>query len=97
MHVSLVKVIECASKKLTSTEIQYGITEKSLYVLGIKKFEFELRDRRLRLEMNHKVLFKMSSTHLYNNRINGWIDFKQRLDTKIVYIEGKNGKGGLFE
>lgn len=66
-----------ASKKLTPTERRYGISEKEMYgvLWGIKKFEYELRGRRFKLETDRKALEEIRRKGVFkNNRINRWIE-----------------------
>lgn len=65
---------------------------------ALKKSEYELKGRRLRLKTNHKAPLEIRNNNLYNNYIiNRYIEARQELDFESVYIEGKNGNGGLFE
>lgn len=61
--------IQWASKKTTPIETRYGISEKDMYAVfcGIKKFEYELRGRKFRVETDHKVLIEMSQNSCFNN------------------------------
>ncbi|WUR04703.1 reverse transcriptase domain-containing protein [Vairimorpha necatrix] len=49
--------VQWASKKFTPTESKYGISEKEMYAIywGIKKFEYELRGRKFKVETDHKA------------------------------------------
>ena len=65
--------IQWASKKLTRTEERYGITEKKMLAVfwKIKKFEYELRGRKIILETDHKALEKIrEKPYFENNRVN---------------------------
>ncbi|KAF9758304.1 Retrovirus-related Pol polyprotein from transposon [Nosema granulosis] len=50
--------VQWASKKFTPTETRYGISEKEMYAVfwGIKRFKYELRGRKFRVETDHRAL-----------------------------------------
>jgi hypothetical protein len=82
--------VQWASKKFTPTETRYGISEKEMYAVfwGIKKFEYELRGRRFRVETDHKALIEIRNKPAFNNnRINRWIEKIQEFDFSIEYRE----------
>lgn len=58
--------VQWASKKFTPTETRYGISEKEMYAVfwGIKKFEYELRGRRFKVETDHKALVEIRKNRL---------------------------------
>ncbi|KAF9761453.1 Retrovirus-related Pol polyprotein from transposon 17.6 [Nosema granulosis] len=73
--------VQWASKILTPIERRYTISEKETLdvVFGIKKFESDLRGRKLHLMTDHKALFEIRiKPGFNNNRINRWIKKKLR-------------------
>lgn len=85
--------IQWASKKLTSTESRYGISEKEMLAIfwGVKKFEYELRGRRFKLVTDHKALENIrSNPNFNNNRINRWVEKIQEFDFEIEYQKPEN-------
>lgn len=65
--------IQWASKKLTSTEQRYTISENEMLAVfwGIKKFDYDLRGRRFKVTTDHKALENIrSKPNFNNNRIN---------------------------
>ncbi|KRH93739.1 krab-a domain-containing protein, partial [Pseudoloma neurophilia] len=84
--------IEWTSKKLTPTETRYGISEKKMLDIyfGLKRFEYELRGRKFKLETDHKALLEIRKKPQFNNnRINRWIKLIQEFDFSVVYVEGE--------
>lgn len=84
--------IQWASKKFTPTECRYGITEKEMYAVywGIKKFEYELRGRKFKIETDHKALEEIRRKPFFeNNRINRWIEGIQEFDFEVTYRKGE--------
>ncbi|WUR03409.1 reverse transcriptase [Vairimorpha necatrix] len=80
--------VQWASKKFTPTETRYGISEKEMYAVywGIKKFEYELRGRKFKVETDHKALAEIRRKPCFNNnRINRWIEMIQEFDFEIEY------------
>ncbi|WUR04686.1 endonuclease [Vairimorpha necatrix] len=78
--------VQWASKKFTPTESRYAITEKEMYAVfwGIKKFEYELRGRKFKIETDHKALSEIRNKANFNNdRINRWIEKIQDFDFTI--------------
>lgn len=85
--------IQWASKKLTSTEQRYTISEKETLAVfwGIKKFEYDLRGRRFKLITDHKALENIRiKPNSNNNRINRWIEQIQEYDFTIQYQKPEN-------
>lgn len=83
--------VQWASKKFTPTEVRYGISEKEMYAVfwGVKKFEYELRGRKFKIETDHKALAEIRKKSDFNNaRINRWIEKIQEFDFEIRYIPG---------
>ncbi|KRH93669.1 krab-a domain-containing protein [Pseudoloma neurophilia] len=84
--------IEWASKKLTATEARYDISEREMLAIywALKKFEYELRGRKFKLETDHKALIEIHKKPQFNNnRINRWIELIQEFDFEIVHIKGE--------
>ena len=84
--------IQWASKKLTPAESRYGISEKEMLAVfwGIKKFEYELRGRRFKLETDHRALEEIRRRPYFeNNRINRWIEAIQEYDFTVSYKKGE--------
>ncbi|KAF9756190.1 Transposon Tf2-9 polyprotein, partial [Nosema granulosis] len=82
--------VQWASKKFTPTETRYGISEKEMYAVfwGIKKFEYELRGRKFKIETDHKALAEIRNKPAFNNnRINRWVEKIQEFDFTIEYKE----------
>lgn len=80
--------VQWASKKFTPTEGRYGISEKEMYAIfwGIKKFEYELRGRKFKIETDHKALIEIRrKPHFKNDRINRWVEKIQEFDFTIEY------------
>ena len=80
--------VQWASKKFTPTEVKYGISEKEMYAVfwAVKKFEYELRGRKFRIETDHKALIEIrNKPDFKNNRINRWIEKIQEFDFTIEY------------
>ncbi|EQB60915.1 krab-a domain-containing protein [Vairimorpha apis BRL 01] len=80
--------IQWSSKKLTPTEVRYGISEKEMLAVywGIKKFEYELRGRKFKIRTDHKALVEIrNKPYFNNNRINRWIEKIQEFDFTIEY------------
>ncbi len=80
--------VQWASKKFTETEKRYGISEKEMYAVfwGIKKFEYELRGRKFKVETDHKALSEIRNKPSFNNnRINRWVEKIQEFDFSIEY------------
>lgn len=79
------------SKKLKSAKIRYEITKNEMYAVfwAIKKFEYELRGRRLILATDHKELEEIKRKWQFNNsRVNRWADLIQEFDFEIQYKKG---------
>ncbi|KRH93462.1 putative krab-a domain-containing protein [Pseudoloma neurophilia] len=53
--------IKWASKKLTPTETRYVISEREMLAIywGLKRFEYELRGGKFKLETDHKALLEI--------------------------------------
>lgn len=67
------KPIEWTSRKLTPTEMRYGISEKEMLAvfLAVIKLEYQLRGRKFSLETDHKALLEIINKPFSNyNRIN---------------------------
>ncbi|WUR02937.1 reverse transcriptase [Vairimorpha necatrix] len=80
--------IQWSSKKLTPTETRYTISEKEMYAVfwGIKRFEYELRGRKFKIETDHKALNEIRKKPCFNNnRINRRIEKIQEFDFTIAY------------
>ncbi|KRH92398.1 putative LTR retrotransposon [Pseudoloma neurophilia] len=57
---------------------------------GLKRFEYELRGRKFKLETDHKALLEIRKKPQFNNnRINRWIELIQEFDFSVVYVEGE--------
>ncbi|KRH92804.1 LTR retrotransposon [Pseudoloma neurophilia] len=57
---------------------------------ALKKFEYELRGRKFKLETDHKALIEIRKEPQFNNnRINRWIELIQEFDFEIVYVKGE--------
>lgn len=85
--------IQWASKKFTPTECRYGISEKEMYAIywGVKKFDYELRGRKFKIETDHKALIEIrNKPNFNNNRINRWIEGIQEYDFTIEYKKPEN-------
>lgn len=85
--------IQWASKKLTSTEQRYTISEKEMLAVfwGIKKFDYDLRGRRFKVITDHKALENIrNKPNFNNNRINRWIEHIQEYDFIIEYQKPEN-------
>lgn len=82
--------IQWASKKLTSTEKKiYYFREKN--VGGVKKFEYELKGRKIEIMTDHKALEEIRNKPSFNNnRINRMIEKIQEFDFTIQYVKGEN-------
>lgn len=84
--------VQWASKKFTPTEVRYGISEKEMYAVfwAVKKFEYELRGRKFKIETDHKALIEIRrKSDFNNNRINRWIEKIQEFDFSIEYRKGE--------
>ena len=85
--------IQWASKKLTTTETKYGISEKEMLAIkwGMEKFSYELTGRTFHLITDHKALEEIRRRPVFsNNRINRWIEAIQEYDFTIEYQKGEN-------
>lgn len=85
--------VQWASKKLTPTEMRYGISEKEMLAVfwGIKKFDYDLRGRRFRLITDNNALENIRiKPDFANNRINRWIEKIQEYDFSIEYQKPEN-------
>ncbi|KAF9760692.1 Retrovirus-related Pol polyprotein from transposon 17.6 [Nosema granulosis] len=57
---------------------------------AVKIFEYELRDRRFKVETDHKALIEIRrKTDFNNSRINRWIEKKQEFNFSIEYRKGE--------
>jgi hypothetical protein len=80
--------VQWASKKFTPTEVRYGISEKEIFAVfwGVKKFEYELRGRRFKIETDHKALAEIRKKLDFKNaRINRWVGKIQEFYFEITY------------
>ena len=86
------KVVEYASKKLTPSEMQYGITEKEMLGVfwGVKKFDYELRGRKFTIETDHKALERIREKPNFDNvKVNRMVEHLMEYDFDIKYIKGE--------
>jgi len=84
--------VQWASKKFSPTEFRYPIPEKEMYAIfwAVKKFEYELRGRRFKIETDHKSLAEIRKKPDFNNvRINRWVEKIQEFDFEITYKPGE--------
>lgn len=84
--------VQWASKKFTPTEVRYSVPEKEMYAIfwAVKKFEYELRGRKFKIETDHKSLEQIrNNPDFENNRINRWVEKIQEFDFTIEYRKGE--------
>lgn len=84
--------VQWASKKFTPTEVRYPIPGKERYAIfwAVKKFEYELKGRKFKIETDHKSLSEIRNKPDFNNaRINRWVEKIQEFDFEIKYIPGE--------
>ena len=70
------------------TEVNYGISEKEMYAVfwGVKKFEYELKGRKFRIETDHKALREIRNKLDFKNaRINILVEKIQEFGFEIEY------------
>lgn len=67
------------------------IQKKMFFIFNaLKKYEYELRGRWLKLESDYKTVVEIRIKPPFNNnRINRLIEFIKEFDFEIVYIEGE--------
>lgn len=84
--------IRWISRKLSSAERNYGITEKELLavVWAIKHLDYVLRGRRFSIVTDHKALMVIQTKDDFGNpRMNRWISSIQEYDFSISYRKGE--------
>lgn len=84
------RLICCCSRKLSSAETRYGITElEALAIIyTVNKFRYFLLGRKFQIMTDHCALCALNTKKLKNRRIERWMLLLSEFDYKIVYTKG---------
>lgn len=85
--------IRWASRKLSKSEKNYGITEKEFLAIiwGIEYFEYQLKGREFDIITDHIALTSIRTKGDFGNaRMNKWIDSIQKHQFTVIYKKGQD-------
>ncbi|KRH92972.1 LTR retrotransposon, partial [Pseudoloma neurophilia] len=80
-----------ASRVLTTTESNYGVTEREFLglVWGVKKFEYFLKGRKFKCYTDHKPLTEITRKKSFKTpKFNRWMTKLQEFDMDVIYKPG---------
>lgn len=86
------KVIDWGSKRLSSAEKKYGITEKEFLALawGVKHFDYFLRGRKFIIRTDHSALLSFKTKPIFGSlKLERMRESLQEYDCVIQYVKGE--------
>ena len=97
-HDGVIFPVAYGSRKLSSAEKHYGVSEKECLanVFGISRFERYLYGRQFVLETDHQPLAYLADAKHTNGRLMRWYLFSQQYYMRMRYIKGSQNVGADF-
>jgi len=87
------KVIDWGSKRLSSAEKKYGITEKEFLAMswGVEHFDYYLRGRPFTVRTDHSALAAFKTKQIYGNlKLERMREDLQEYDCTVQYVKGED-------
>ena len=85
-------VVAYASRLMTKTEINYGITEKECLavIYGIKQFRNYLYGTKFKVITDHSALHWLKNIKMPSSRLTRWSIYIQEFDCEIIHRKGSH-------